>query len=66
MAPVVYSNHSFFSEHDIKDIKSIIILQVEEALSPGLTSLTWTSMNINGFIEGVHAALKDLELLLDR
>ena len=40
--------------------------QVEEVLSPGFTIHTWTSLNIQLFIESIHRALSDLELLVDK
>ncbi|XP_059182778.1 dynein axonemal heavy chain 5 [Centropristis striata] len=35
--------------------------RVEAALSPGLTTLSWTSLNTETFIDGVYRALKDLD-----
>ena len=40
--------------------------RVDEALSPGLTMLKWTSLNILAFVESVRSALSDVELLVDR
>ena len=40
--------------------------KVDEVISPGLTLLRWTSLNINSFVDNVHKALKELELLVDR
>lgn len=40
--------------------------KVDEALSPGLTLLSWSSLNLGSFIDDVHAALKELDLLIDR
>lgn len=40
--------------------------QVDEVISPGLTLLKWTSLNIGAFIESVEEALKNLELLINR
>ncbi|XP_036448538.1 LOW QUALITY PROTEIN: dynein heavy chain 5, axonemal [Colossoma macropomum] len=37
------------------------INRVETALSPGLTTLSWTSLNINTFIDSVYEALQELE-----
>jgi dynein heavy chain len=42
------------------------IEKVETAIDPGLTKLTWTSINISEYMDGVYAALADLELLMDR
>lgn len=40
--------------------------KLEEVISPGLTLLRWTSLNIDYFLDTVHEALKELELLIDR
>ncbi|KAI4900024.1 hypothetical protein NFI96_023292, partial [Prochilodus magdalenae] len=37
------------------------INRVESALAPGLTTLSWTSLNINTFIDYVYEALQELE-----
>ncbi|XP_036378537.1 dynein heavy chain 5, axonemal, partial [Megalops cyprinoides] len=37
------------------------ISRVEDALSPGLTMLSWTSLNTGKFIENVYGALRELE-----
>uniref|UniRef100_A0A3B3QAQ7 Dynein axonemal heavy chain 5 n=1 Tax=Paramormyrops kingsleyae TaxID=1676925 RepID=A0A3B3QAQ7_9TELE len=41
------------------------VAKVDEAVLPGLTSLNWTSMNIEKYLDRVMAAL-DLELLVDK
>ncbi|KAM7390019.1 hypothetical protein PAMA_008269 [Pampus argenteus] len=35
--------------------------RVEAALSPGLTTLSWTTLNTDGFIGSVHLAVKQLD-----
>ncbi|XP_076617159.1 dynein axonemal heavy chain 5 isoform X1 [Chaetodon auriga] len=35
--------------------------RVEAALSPGLTTLSWTALNTDAFIQSVYLALKDLD-----
>ncbi|XP_034534414.1 dynein heavy chain 5, axonemal [Notolabrus celidotus] len=35
--------------------------RVEACLSPGLTTLSWTALNTDSFIQGVYVALKDLD-----
>lgn len=40
--------------------------RVDEMISPGLSILRWTSLNIRSFTESVHKSLKELELLIDR
>ena len=40
--------------------------KVDEALSPGLTVLSWSSLNLGLFIDSVYTALRDLDLLIDR
>ncbi|XP_064640332.1 dynein axonemal heavy chain 5-like isoform X2 [Lineus longissimus] len=42
------------------------ISKVDDAIEPGVTMMMWTSMNVDKYIEGVYAALADLELLMDR
>nr|XP_032816356.1 dynein heavy chain 5, axonemal isoform X1 [Petromyzon marinus] len=42
------------------------LARVNEALQPGLTTLTWTSLNVHSYVEAALAALGELELLLDR
>uniref|UniRef100_A0A2K5Y215 Dynein axonemal heavy chain 5 n=1 Tax=Mandrillus leucophaeus TaxID=9568 RepID=A0A2K5Y215_MANLE len=42
------------------------LAKVDEALQPGLAALTWTSLNIETYLENTFAKIKDLELLLDR
>ena len=40
--------------------------RVDSAIEPGLTKLTWTSMNITDYIQNVYKQLQDLELLMLR
>ena len=40
--------------------------KVEEMISPGLSMLRWTSLNIGAFVDSVNVSLKNLELLIDR
>ena len=40
--------------------------RVDEVISPGLTLLRWTSLNIGAFVESVQESLKELELLINR
>ncbi|XP_064611990.1 dynein axonemal heavy chain 5-like isoform X2 [Liolophura sinensis] len=40
--------------------------RVDGAIEPGLTQLTWTSVNISSYIENVYAELAKLELMMDR
>ena len=42
------------------------LTKLEAAVEPGLTMLTWTSMNIVTYIETVYEALREVELLIDR
>lgn len=39
---------------------------MDETLSPGLTLLRWTSLNIDSYIDSVRASLKELETLISR
>ncbi|XP_027953732.1 dynein heavy chain 5, axonemal [Eumetopias jubatus] len=42
------------------------LAKVDEALQPGLATLSWTSLNIEMYLKNTFAKIKDLELLLDR
>ena len=42
------------------------LTKLEAAIEPGLTMLTWTSMNIKTYLETVYEALREVELLIDR
>ena len=47
-------------------LMDVHISKVEEAIEPGVSNLTWTSLNIKDYISGVFKELAELELLLDR
>lgn len=40
--------------------------RVDEVISPGLTMLRWTSLNLESYVQSVQAALQELELLVER
>ena len=40
--------------------------KVDDMLSPGLTLLSWASLNLEHFSDSVTASLDSLELLIDR
>lgn len=40
--------------------------KLDEVISPGLTILRWTSLNISDYIDTVKASLRELETLIDR
>ena len=42
------------------------LTKLEAAIEPGLTMLTWTSMNITTYLQAVHEALGEVDLLIDR
>ncbi|XP_022609362.1 dynein heavy chain 5, axonemal [Seriola dumerili] len=42
------------------------VAKVDEAIHPGLTSLNWTSLNIEKYLSRIDKTLVDLELLMDR
>lgn len=42
------------------------LTKLEAAVEPGLTMLTWTSMNFTTYLETVYEALREVELLIDR
>ena len=40
--------------------------KVDKAIEPGINKLTWTSINIDAYMQSVYDALSKLELLIDR
>ncbi|XP_038070084.1 dynein heavy chain 5, axonemal-like isoform X1 [Patiria miniata] len=42
------------------------INKLDNVIEPGLTMLSWTSMNIDSYVESVYKSLGELELLMDR
>ena len=40
--------------------------RVDDAISPGLTMVTWLSMNLQSYLDNVNQELKKLELIIDR
>ena len=40
--------------------------KMDEVISPGLTVLRWTSLNIDTYVKTVGEGLKELELLVER
>lgn len=40
--------------------------KVDEMISPGLTILRWTSLNLESYVDSVTVSLQSLELLIDR
>uniref|UniRef100_A0A8D0GPG5 Dynein axonemal heavy chain 5 n=1 Tax=Sphenodon punctatus TaxID=8508 RepID=A0A8D0GPG5_SPHPU len=42
------------------------LAKVDDAIQPGLTSLNWTSLNIEKYLNNTFSKLAELELLLDR
>ncbi|KAK3610339.1 hypothetical protein CHS0354_029807 [Potamilus streckersoni] len=42
------------------------VSKVDDKIEPGLTKLTWTSLNIEDYIKSVYTVLEELELLMDR
>uniref|UniRef100_A0A8D2AUY0 Dynein axonemal heavy chain 5 n=1 Tax=Sciurus vulgaris TaxID=55149 RepID=A0A8D2AUY0_SCIVU len=50
----------------IEQLMAPHLAKVDRAIQPGLAALTWTSLNIEAYLENTFAKIKDLELLLDR
>ncbi|KAF7478847.1 hypothetical protein GHT09_009981 [Marmota monax] len=50
----------------IEQLMAPHLAKVDRALQPGLAALTWTSLNIEAYLENTFTKIKDLELLLDR
>uniref|UniRef100_A0A4W3HHM2 Dynein, axonemal, heavy chain 5 n=1 Tax=Callorhinchus milii TaxID=7868 RepID=A0A4W3HHM2_CALMI len=42
------------------------LAKLDNAIQPGLTSLNWTSLNMDKYLNGISVALDELELLIDR
>lgn len=42
------------------------VSKVDKRLEPGLSKLSWTSLNIQEYIQEVYSVLGELELLMDR
>lgn len=42
------------------------LAKLDAALEPGISMLTWTSLNLNSYIESVYDTLREFELLIDR
>ncbi|XP_074682176.1 dynein axonemal heavy chain 5 isoform X8 [Strix aluco] len=53
-------------QHPIERLMAPQLANVDDAIQPGLTLLTWTSLNIEKYINTVFYKLAGLELLLDR
>ena len=49
-----------------EDLMGPHIKRVDDAIDPGLTKLTWTSLNIGDYIQHVYSELEELELLMVR
>ncbi|XP_052831159.1 dynein axonemal heavy chain 5-like [Octopus bimaculoides] len=50
----------------LEPLMQVHIARVDKAIEPGLTTLTWTAIGINEYLENVEHALKLFTLLLDR
>ncbi|XP_063254241.1 dynein axonemal heavy chain 5-like isoform X1 [Prinia subflava] len=48
----------------LKPLMKPLIGQIEDALTPGLMQLSWTSLNINKFIQNVYSALRELDYIV--
>nr|XP_033786541.1 dynein heavy chain 5, axonemal-like [Geotrypetes seraphini] len=48
----------------LKPLIKPFIGQIEEAFTPGLTQLSWTSLNTEKFIEDVYSSLREVEQLV--
>ncbi|XP_021242639.1 dynein heavy chain 5, axonemal-like isoform X7 [Numida meleagris] len=48
----------------LKPLMKPFIGQVEDALAPGMTQLSWTSSNINKFIENVYSTMRELDFII--
>ncbi|XP_032037004.1 dynein heavy chain 5, axonemal-like [Aythya fuligula] len=48
----------------LKPLMKPFIGQVEDALAPGIMELSWTSSNINKFIENVYSTMRELDFIV--
>ncbi|XP_040552361.1 dynein axonemal heavy chain 5 isoform X2 [Gallus gallus] len=48
----------------LKPLMKPFIEQVEDALAPGMTQLSWTSSNINKFIENVYRTMREVDFVV--
>ncbi|XP_042662867.1 dynein axonemal heavy chain 5 isoform X2 [Tyto alba] len=53
-------------QHPMEQLMAPRLANVDDAIQPGLMLLTWTSLNIEKYINTVFYKLAELELLLDR
>ncbi|NWQ86048.1 DYH5 protein, partial [Burhinus bistriatus] len=53
-------------QHPVEQLMAPRLANVDDAIQPGLMLLTWTSLNIEKYINTVFYKLAGLELLLDR
>eukprot|EP00118_Oscarella_pearsei_P013119 m.101516 g.101516 ORF g.101516 m.101516 type:complete len:4701 (+) comp37133_c1_seq2:73-14175(+) len=42
------------------------LAKVDQAIEPGLSVLTWSSLNVDSFVAGISSSLQELELLIDQ
>lgn len=52
--------------HAFEELMGPHIKGVDDSIEPGLTKLSWTSLNIEEYIQDVYKQLEDLELLMVR
>ncbi|GAB1603178.1 hypothetical protein Ahia01_000598300, partial [Argonauta hians] len=50
----------------LEPLMRIHLARIDKAIEPGLTTLTWTAIGINEYLENVEQTLRSLTLLLDR
>ncbi|KAL2307869.1 hypothetical protein Nmel_000857, partial [Mimus melanotis] len=53
-------------QHPFEQLMAPRLINVDDAIQPGLILLSWTSLNIEKYINTVFSKLAGLELLLDR
>lgn len=46
-------------------LMSPLIEKLDETLQPGATTLTWSSVNIDKFINSVYKALREVEIIVN-
>nr|XP_009683066.1 PREDICTED: dynein heavy chain 5, axonemal [Struthio camelus australis] len=53
-------------QHPIEQLMVPWLANIDDAIQPGLMLLTWTSLNVEKYINTIFCKLGELELLLDR
>ncbi|XP_074403128.1 dynein axonemal heavy chain 5 isoform X1 [Zonotrichia albicollis] len=61
---IIYKEHLNRIPVVLKPLMKPWIGQIEDAFTPGLMQLSWTSLNINKFIQNVYSTLRELDYVV--